>query len=137
MAGPWGHHGKYALVHSPILHYISLFVNAAWLNAGVAADERRMQIAGQVAPRCAGSIPTGSLPLLRGQRAIRVFNAQRETVLWHREQTTRAPVNGPRQQFSLPPLATSGTSAPGSILARAVHRVHAHMKASADGAGVA
>lgn len=137
MAGRWGHHGKYALVHSPILHYISLFVNAAWLNAGVAADERRMQIAGQVAPRCAGSIPTGSLPLLRGQRAIRVFNARRETVLWHREQTTRAPVNGPRQQFSLPPLATSGTSAPGSILARAVHRVHAHMKASADGAGVA
>lgn len=92
---------------------------------------------GEVVPRCVGSIQTVSFPPFRGQRAIRVFNAQCETVLWHREQTTRAPVNGPRQQFSLPPLATSGTSAPGSIMASAVHRVHAHMKASADGAGVA
>lgn len=63
--------------------------------------------------------------------------AARNRALATREQATRAPVSGPPQQFSLPPLATSGTSAPGSIMASAVHRVHAHMKASADGAGVA
>lgn len=121
------------LSDSPLYQFIC---QAAWLNAGVAADETDAD-SGEVVPRCVGSIPTVSLPPFRGQRAIRVFNAQCETVLWHREQTTRAPVNGPRQQFSLPPLATSGTSALGSIMASAVHRVHAHMKASADGAGVA
>lgn len=84
-----------------------------------------------------GSISTGSLQLFRGQRAICCLDAQREIVLWHWEQATRAPVNGPRQQFSLPLLATPGAGAPGSIMASAVHRVHAHMKASADGAGVA
>lgn len=41
---------------------------------------------------------------------------------------TRAPVNSPWQQFSLPLLATSSTSVWSSIMASMVHRVHATWK---------